>query len=92
MDAYLTKSENVVSDDKGSKQKEVPKGILQLRKQMLNQEYEALEEQRRQMQVDRFSQGSKGFEAEYETPRDIADEYSDSRSGRKNIPNETQKR
>lgn len=62
----------------------IPDGILQLRKQMLNQEYERLEEQKSQMMEGISSSGSK-----YETPRDIADEYNTRFQNGKKFPNET---
>lgn len=81
----------VASDDRSKTQHHVPKGILQLRKQMLNQEYEALEEQKRQMQIEDFSPESAHsyFNSEFETPRDIADEYSVSGRSGKLYPNNT---
>lgn len=58
---------------------------------MLNQEYEALEEQKRQMQIDDFSPESAHsyFNSEFETPRDIAEEYSVGARSGKLYPNNT---
>jgi hypothetical protein len=65
------------SDERNKTQDSVPKGILELRKQMLNQEYQALEEQKENHGVDSPSSTEKDYKkSEYDTPREIGEEYS----------------
>jgi len=72
-------------------QEKVPNGILQLRKQMLNQEYEDLEKQKLKMRIPDFSPQS--FEtnkmSEYGSTLNIAEEYSDVKKQSKAVPNES---
>jgi hypothetical protein len=65
------------SDERNKTQESVPKGILELRKQMLNQEYQALEEQKENDGVESSSRTEKDYKkSEYDTPREIGEEYS----------------
>lgn len=65
------------SDERNKTQDSIPKGILELRKQMLNQEYQALEEAKEQRETNNSPKNAKDFKkSEYDTPRDIAEEYS----------------
>jgi hypothetical protein len=65
------------SDERNKTQDSVPKGILELRKQMLNQEYQALEEQKESHEVESPSRTEKDYKkSEYDTPREIGEEYS----------------
>lgn len=64
------------SDERNKTQDSIPKGILELRKQMLNQEYQALEEAKELREANNSPKNSKDIKkSEYDTPRDIAEEY-----------------
>ena len=63
-------------DNRSRTQQEIPNGILQLRKQMLNQEYQILEEQKKELQMTNLSPDTKemSMQSQHDTPNNLEQE------------------
>ena len=69
-------------DNRSRTQQEIPNGILQLRKQMLNQEYQILEEQKKELQMTNLSPDTKEIymQSQHDTLNNLEQELNKERN------------